>query len=80
MSFLATWVIMHELRSASWPSECDVDEETKEFLNSLKKPSRLKALETQLHKPSSKTIVIYLGKRVWKPAYFESSLFIIHKY
>ena len=28
---------------------------------------------------SSKTIVIDLGKRAWKPAYFESSLFIIHE-
>ena len=26
-----------------------------------------------LHKPSSKTIVIDVGKRAWKPAYFESS-------
>ena len=32
-----------------------------------------------LHKPSSKTTVIDLGKRAWKPAYFESSLFIIHE-
>ena len=32
-----------------------------------------------LHKPSSKTIVIDLGKRAWKSAYFESSLFIIHE-
>ena len=40
---------------------------------------RCSCLAHHLHKPSSKTIVIDLGKRAWKPAYFESSLFIIHE-
>ena len=39
----------------------------------------LKQLAKHLHKPKSKTIVIDLGKRALKPAYFESSLLIIHE-
>ena len=37
------------------------------------------ACTDHLHKPSSKTTIIDLGKLAWKPAYFESSLFIIHE-